>query len=530
MQKSKNWTKKIVLVALAGTIGMSFSGCKNKEGIAIVQETDIKTNDFYFVPDLVLVEYNAMYKKCVKVMQLEFKENDIAYFKSITDEEIGAVITNFDSEEEKCIVTNLGENGDFVYDENFKIGNVNHHPEQQLQKLGEINENNEVSYSLIEKVEEELEKEQEEDIIDQENKYAEDLLKYRLVLDANEDIILTSEVREISYILEGKNYELLGYLEKETPSEKIYRSITTPENSIVVKTNEEGNIQYNLQINRNGKGQETIELHDVLGDYPAVVGRCISFPQALDFETSSFISYNYQKFNKTHEEVTALVCKVEDDYHMKIMDYVGEFDNQVLYQAKVFKNAAIWVLGTQNEEKEIVDYQIVGPLEWEGKAEFVSMDIILGAVQLSDDKILKIEKDYESKKRINENFNLVENSNGEWKIYESLAQITYKVKGVDEAFVMMAGLEKVEENKNFYCCITIPEIYLEETFDEDTYTNNYRFIPAEGIKEDFTQTTEVTNVAFMQSGKTVQSFDEIQTMEDIATRQANEELNSGLGR
>lgn len=124
----------------------------------------------------------------------------------------------------------------------------------------------------------------------------------------------------------------------------------------------------------------------------------------------------------------------------------------------------------------------------------------------------------------------VENINSEWKTYKALTQVTYKVQGVDKSFVMIAGLEKVEENKNLYCCLTIPEIYLEETYDKDTYTTNYRFVPMEGIKENFTKTTEITSVAFLLGGKEVYSFDEIQEMEKQAQAIVNEELDNGLGR
>lgn len=530
MQKSKKWQKRLVLIALAGTIGMTFSGCKNKDRIAVVQKTETtdKTRNFYKVSDLVLIEFNTMYKKCVKVMQLESMENNNAYFKSITDEEIGAVILNFDSEEEKCIVTGRDVNGDFIYDENFRIGTIDHFPVYQFEQFEEMNEENKVSYALIEKVEEELEKNQEEDIVKQENQYAEDLLKYILVIDANKEMILTPTVREISYVLQEKNYELLVYLEKETAEEQVYRSITNPKNSISIKLNEEGKpTKYILQTNETTK--EEIELENILGDYKAIVGRFITFEKTLDFETSSFISYNYQKFNKTKDEVTALVCKVEDNYHLRIMEYVGELDNQVLYQAKVFNNAAVWVLGTRDETQETIEYQIVGPMEWKNK-EFISMDSFPKSIELSDEEVLKIEADYESKKDINDNFNLIENSNEEWKTYKSLAKINYSVQGTDESFVLMAGLEKVEENRNLYRCITIPEIYLEETFEPDNYMTTYRLIPVEGIQEDFTKTTEVTNVTFKLVGKSIYTLDEILLMEEEAQKELNEELNSGLGR
>lgn len=125
---------------------------------------------------------------------------------------------------------------------------------------------------------------------------------------------------------------------------------------------------------------------------------------------------------------------------------------------------------------------------------------------------------------------LIENINGEWKPYKKIVQISYKVQGLDKTFVIMAGLEKVDENKNLYRCITIPEIYLEETYDKENYIPIYKFISTEGINENFTKTTEIIKVAFKLGGKDKYAFEEIQNMEERATELADEELEEQLGR
>ncbi len=527
MKKTKCWKKRVLLIALAGTMTMTFSGCKAKEEIAI--EQDAEENKEYYVPNLILIDYNTMEKKCAKVMEFVSKENNTMYLKSITNKDIGAVIQNFGSEEEKCIVTKLDTEGNPIWDKDFYLGIVNHSSYIPSAKQGEINEDNKISYKVILELEEELATEQEKTRIDQENKYAEDLLKYRLVVDANKDIILTEEIREINYSIEGKYYQILGYLEKEQANEKTYRSITTPENSIIVKLDEEGKIiSYTLQTNGNSNGNKKIELQNILGDFPAVVGRFISYEQALKFEAENFIDYNYNNFKKNHEEVAALVYKVEDDYQMRFMEYVGELDGKVLFQKKYYKDDLLWLLGAKNNKNEIVDYQVIGGID--ANKEFVSIDTLPQDIKFSDEEIEKLEKEYENKKEINDNFDLIENLDGEWNVYKNLASVTYNVQGFDKNYVMMVGLIKTEGNRNLYRCLTIPEFYLEETYNKETYTTTYKFIPKEGIKENFTRTTEITSVAFSFAGKTIYTYEEIQEMEEAKERLANENLESDLGR
>ncbi len=241
-----------------------------------------------------------------------------------------------------------------------------------------------------------------------EQEEAENNLSNYTVVDANNDAIETTEIREISYLLEGKYYQILGYLEKETATEKVYRSITTPENSIIIKTNKEGKtIQYILELNGDLQGKQRIELQEILGDLPVIIVKSLSYEQALKFETLSFISYNYQKFRKDHEETTVLVYKIEDNYQMRLMEYVGKLENKILFQSKSSKDN-IWVLGTLNEKKEIVEYQIAGRIE--GIVEFVSMDTLPKNLKLSDMEVERLETEYESKQEINDNFHSIENS------------------------------------------------------------------------------------------------------------------------
>ena len=64
----------------------------------------------------------------------------------------------------------------------------------------------------------------------------------------------------------------------------------------------------------------------------------------------------------------------------------------------------------------------------------------------------------------------------------------------------------------------------------ETYTTTYKFIPKEGIKENFTRTTEITSVAFSFAGKTIYTYEEIQEMEEAKERLEDENLESDLGR
>ncbi len=519
--------KRIVLLGLSGALAMtSLTGCK-KEETALVKEAEkaSEINDFYFVPNLVLIEYNSIDKKHAKVMELVSRNNNTIYFKSITDENIGAVITNFDSNDEKCIVTSIDANGNFVYDSHFMIGVVDHYPYRQFQKNGEINEDQKVPYDLIEKVEEKLESKQEDNIIEQNNKYTEDLLKYQLVIDANEDIFITTEIHKIVYSSENRIYSLCAYLEKEKKNEKIYRSITTPETSVIVKLDEKGEpLQYFLQTNGNIK--ENTELK-VIYDFTNELGRNATYEEALDSEMLSYMSYNYHKFNKNRKEVAALEYKVENENYMRIMECLGELDNKVFYMT-VTTDHTIWAVGTLNENKEITNCQIMSASLENKKEEVVSMNVIPGLTELSIEEAEKIEEDYESKKTKNSNFHLIENVNGQWDTYNGAVFASYQVKGLEEDFVMIAGLAKIEETRNLYRSVSNPNIYLEEAFSK-SHIPEYRLISIEGKKEEVIETAEVIGVSYIIGLPTVLTFEEAKYTERLP-KEINQEVEDSLGR
>lgn len=389
--KKEFLTKRIALVALTGLISSGIlTGCQKNESINgnISISTESENQDKYFVSNLVLVRYNTEFQTCAKFAKLRERIGNTLYFDSVTNSEIEIVVTNFDSNEEKCIVIPKDRKECFVG------GEVDHRAYCYFKENGNIEDMN-VSYDAIVEVENELESVQ-RDSIEQSNAYIEDLIKYKQVIDANGNIQLTDELRGIAYREEDRIKRLYVYLESENDKEKIYRSITTPEISINVKFDEDEN-KKNYFIHNQSSVKSINEELRVIYDYP-IIESIMGYKETLDLEEANYYSDNIEYVKTDYQEVEKLTYQVNDEEFTRIMKFRGELDNKVYYSSVTIDSPTICVIGTLDENRNITNYKLIFMPSYYGKSdkniEFIEMNAIKGLTEISMETAEKLEKEY----------------------------------------------------------------------------------------------------------------------------------------
>lgn len=123
---------------------------------------------------------------------------------------------------------------------------------------------------------------------------------------------------------------------------------------------------------------------------------------------------------------------------------------------------------------------------------------------------------------------LLEDANGEWNNYKEKISVTYEVKESNYKNVLIMGLVEDNENERIYRSLTVPEITLVETIDKENYKVDYilqdkSLFPESNIEE-FSETHNVTSVAWCIGGKDVESFEEIKKNEQDKEKMENKTM------
>ncbi len=371
--KKNMWTKRIALVGLYGLLSSSLlTSCGKKE----LEET-------YPVYNLTLAEYNTMDKKCVKIMKQWERDGSTSYLESITEPNIKSIVTDFDNDEEKCIVYSDGQECEFIK------GEVDHKVYRYFKKDGSIEDIN-ISKDRILELENTLESEK-NNTQKQISEYLDDYFEYQQAIDANEEVHITREIGRFKYKIEDRIEEKYVYLDTRSENEKIYRSITQPLESIIVKIDEEKQEKYYLSTKN-----EILELNVV--QYFRDMEHFMTYKGAEQYEKLGYLFNNHSKLKKNADSFYSLFFEVNNERFMRMAKYIGQLDNKKYYQNVSIDDEpySFWVI-EDLEKNATTKYEILAPLYFrnlDASISFVEMNEVPGLTSLTIEEALEIEKEY----------------------------------------------------------------------------------------------------------------------------------------
>lgn len=214
----------------------------------------------------------------------------------------------------------------------------------------------------------------------------------QVVHDANDKVYYTTDVLNVSYREKDRIKTLTVHRTGGIEQEKHYRSITTPEISIWIETNEKGEKTYTM-YNLSGLSIETKEL-EIARHITSYTDLEINYEDVLKYETASYFYNNSQYITQDHKEVDKLVYKLDGEEMVRLMKYEGELDNKVYYTNITIDIPSVLVIGSLDAQGNIADYQFMTYLDDWYSTEFVSMTPMEGIEQLSIREAEELESEY----------------------------------------------------------------------------------------------------------------------------------------
>ncbi len=284
---------------------------------------------------------------------------------------------------------------------------------------------------------------------------------YKVVQDANAEYHVTEELKQVLFeTTDEKTKSLYMYLESTAENQKVYRSLTEPEISLIATTDIYNKVTYQLHRGNYASEAKNKEFSDskVMNVITILGPKTYSYARAMKMEADLDETNNYK-------EIDRLEYQENGNVSIRMVEYFKTENNRMYYKSVTAPEVIVSEL--KNEQGYFNGYEIVV----DGKkidAKIVSMAALIGGPkELTPEFAEAMEKDYA------ENYDkyhqpTVEDYNR--FTYSNVYEMTWKM---NDKIVTKLMYFTTNGKENFYNSITDSDGIIIETLDENGNTIAY---------------------------------------------------------